>query len=307
MRIGLVNELHGRPDGPTPPPNWETIGARVLMAEEVGFDVFVFEDALLYRGEKATDGVWEATTIAAALAATTHHITIAPSVINSPYRSPAMVAKIAETIDEISAGRFVLGIGAGNTPDSDYWAFGFPTDKRYSRFAEAIQIIHALLKTGTVDFEGEFYSAKDAEMVLRGPRTHGPPINIAAGSPKMLGLAARYGDQWNWWGWGETLEQIRTRLTPIIETLEAACREEDRDPGGLVRTFDLYTVVPEPYADRAGEAGVEHPVTGSAAAITEYILDLGEMGFTEVRCDVWPRTIDAVEAMSDVVRMVHSA
>lgn len=307
MRIGLVNELHGRPGGPTPPPNWETIGARALMAEEVGFDVFVFEDALLYRGEKATDGVWEATTIAAALAATTHHITIAPSVINSPYRSPALVAKIAETIDEISGGRYVLGIGAGNTPDSDYEAFGFPVEHRYSRFAEAIEIIHALLKDGAVDFEGEFYTAKEAEMVLRGPRTHGPPINIAAGSPKMLELVARYGDQWNWWGWGETLDQIRTRLNPIIDTLETACRDEGRDPATLVRTFDLYTVVPERYAGQAGEAGVDNPVTGSSAEIAEFILALGEMGFSEVRCDLWPKTVEVVDAMADVVSLVHSA
>ena len=309
MRLGLINQLHGRPDGAIRAPSWKSISARAAAAEAAGFDIFVFEDALLYRREDATDGVWESVAIAAAVAATTSHINLGQSVVNSPYRAPAMTAKIAETIDEISGGRFVLGIGAGNTPDSDYEAFGIPTDRRFSRFAEAIQIIHGLLKNGQVDFEGEFYSVKHAELVLRGPRQSGPPINIAAGGPKMLELTARYADAWNWWGWDETLEQIRARLRPIIEVLEQACEVEDRDPSTLVRTFDLYTVVPEAFKNRIGTfAGlqVDQPVTGTSTEIAEYILSLGELGLEEVRCDVWPKEIAAVEAMEPVVEIVHT-
>lgn len=309
MRLGLINQLHGRPDGAIRAPSWKSISARAAAAEAAGFDIFVFEDALLYRREDATDGVWESVAIAAAVAATTSHINLGQSVVNSPYRAPAMTAKIAETIDEISGGRFVLGIGAGNTPDSDYEAFGIPTDRRFSRFAEAIQIIHGLLKNGQVDFEGEFYSVKHAELVLRGPRQNGPPINIAAGGPKMLELTARYADAWNWWGWDETLEQIRARLRPIIEVLEQACEVEDRDPSTLVRTFDLYTVVPEAFKNRIGTfAGlqVDQPVTGTSTEIAEYILSLGELGLEEVRCDVWPKEIAAVEAMEPVVEIVHT-
>jgi alkanesulfonate monooxygenase SsuD/methylene tetrahydromethanopterin reductase-like flavin-dependent oxidoreductase (luciferase family) len=309
MRLGLINQLHGRPDGAIRAPSWRSISERAAAAEAAGFDIFVFEDALLYRREEATDGVWESVAIAAAVAATTRHINLGQSVVNSPYRAPAMMAKIAETIDEISGGRFVLGMGAGNTPNSDYEAFGIPTDKRFSRFAEAIQIIHGLLKNGEVDFEGEFYSAKQAELVLRGPRQNGPPINIAAGGPKMLELTARYGDAWNWWGWDETLEQIMVRLRPIIEVLEQACEAEDRDPSTLARTFDLYTVVPEAFKNRIGNfpgLQVEQPVTGTSAEIAEYILSLGELGLEEIRCDVWPKETAAVEAMERVVEIVHS-
>ena len=124
MRIGLITQLHGRPGGATPAPSWESISERAAAAESAGFDMFVFEDALLYRGETATDGAWESVSIAAAIAATTTDIGLGQSVLNSPYRSPAMTAKIADTIDEISGGRFVLGIGAGNTADADYEAFG---------------------------------------------------------------------------------------------------------------------------------------------------------------------------------------
>lgn len=304
MRIGLICELHGRPKDESREPSWESIQQRALTAEDVGFDMFVFEDALLYRGEEATDGVWESVSIASAVAATTSRINLGQSVINSPYRSPAMTAKIADTIDEISGGRYVLGIGAGNTADSDYEAFGFPTDKRYSRFAEAIKIIHGLLKTGQVDFEGEFYTARHAELVLRGPRPEGPPINIAAGGQKMLALVAKYADAWNWWSWGETLDQLTERMTPIVALLDQACDAEKRDPTSLRRTLDLYTVVPEGFS--ADGLQLEHPVAGSSEEIASHILSLGNLGFEEVRCDVFPRTPETIEAMRPVVELVHA-
>jgi alkanesulfonate monooxygenase SsuD/methylene tetrahydromethanopterin reductase-like flavin-dependent oxidoreductase (luciferase family) len=309
MRIGLHIRLYGRPDADTPAPSWESIGDQATTAEAAGFDMVVFEDALLYRGEETTDGVWESLSIAAAVAATTSRITLGQSVVNSPYRSPAMMAKIADTIDEISGGRFVLGIGAGNTADSDYEAFGFPTDRRYSRFAEAIQIIHGLLKNGAIDFEGEFYSAKQAELVLRGPRPQGPPINIAAGGPKMMQLVARYADAWNWWGFDETLDQTKERLRPIIESLEQACQAEDRDPSTLGRTFDLFTVVPEGFNRQGGKVeglDMKQPVTGTFEEIASHILSLADLGFEEVRCEVYPKTAAAVEAMQPVVEIVHA-
>ena len=304
MRIGLINQLHGRPDGETREPSWESISERATTAEAVGFDMFVFEDALLYRGEETTEGVWESVSIAAAVAATTGRINLGQSVVNSPYRSPAMTAKIADTIDEISGGRFVLGIGAGNTADSDYKAFGFPTDKRYSRFAEAIKIIHSLLKTGHVDFEGEFYTARHAELVLRGPRPEGPPINIAAGGPKMLALVAKYADAWNWYGWDETLEEITERLEPIVAALTRACDAEGRDVATLTRTFDLYTVVPQGFD--ADGLEMRQPVSDTSEEIASHLLSLGDFGLEEVRCDVFPKTATAVEAMQPVVEIVHA-
>jgi len=309
VRIGLISRLSGRPGGDIPAPSWESISERANAAEAAGFDVFVFEDSLLYRGENDTDGVWESMSIGAAIAATTRTIDLGPSVINSPYRSPAMTAKIADTIDEISGGRFVLGIGAGNTADSDYEAFGFPTDRRYSRFAEAIQIIHGLLKDGAVDFEGEFYTAKQAELVLRGPRPQGPPINIAAGGPKMMQLVARYADAWNWWNWDETIDQTKERLKPIIESLERACQAEDRDPSTVGRTFDVFTVVPEGFNVQGGKVeGLDknQPVTGTSEEIADYILSLGDLGFEEVRCEVYPKTTAGTEAMQPVVEIVHA-
>lgn len=303
MRIGLINQLHGTP-GPDQP-TWESLRARATAAEAVGFDIFVFEDALLYRSETESSGCWESGSIAAALAAVTERIALGQSVVNSPYRAPALTAKIAETIDEISGGRYVLGIGAGNTPDSDYRAFGFPTDKRYSRFAEAIQIIHSLLKTGDANFKGEYYTVDNAAMVIRGPRPDGPPINIAAGSPKMLDLVARYADAWNWWGWDEMHDETTERMTPIVAMLDQACESIGRDPSTLLRTYDLYSVIPPEFPSEGSE--MDQPVSGSATEIADRIIALGGLGVEEVRCDIYPKSVEAITAMQPVIELVHSA
>ena len=304
MRIGVIAQLHGRPGG-TVEPSWESIKRLATAAERVGFDMFVFEDVLMYRGDDATDGCWESMTIAGALAASTSQIRFGQSVINAPYRSPAMTASMATTLDEVSGGRYVLGIGAGNSPTSDYEGFGFPTDRRYSRFAESIEVIHTLLRTGTVDYNGDFHTAKQAELVLRGPSPAGPPINIAAGGPKMLRLVARYADAWNWWVWDETIDEITERMTSIVAELDQACAEVGRDSTEIERTFDLYAVVPPGFPSDA--SAMSQPVSGSADEIAETLLSLRALGIDEVRCDLTDKTEAGIEAMAPVVEALHNA
>lgn len=305
MRIGLITPLHGRPGTDPEPPSWSSVRDLARTAEAVGFDMFVFEDVLMYRGEEHTNGVWESMAIAAALAEATSTIRFGQSVVNAPYRNPALTASMATTLDEISGGRYVLGVGAGNSPESDYVGFGFPTDHRYSRFAEWIDILTTLLREGRADIDGEYWSAHGAELVLRGPSPHGPTITIAGGGPKMLALAARYGDEWNWWGWDETLDEISARLSPMMAALDDACAELDRDPDDLVRTIDVYSVVPPGFD--AANASMDKPVSGSAEDIAGFVAELGGLGFSEVRVDLTEKTPSAVEAMAPVVDLVHRA
>lgn len=301
MRIGLIAQLHGRP-GSELDPSWHTIHDLAATAEQVGFDMFVFEDVLMYRGETTTDGCWESMTIAGAIAASTDTIRFGQSVVNAPYRSPAMTASMATTLDEISAGRYVLGVGAGNSPVSDYEGFGFPTDRRYSRFAESIDIIHTLLRTGRVTYDGEFYSANEAELVLRGPSPHGPEINIAAGGPRMLQLVARYADAWNWWTWDETIDEALGRLTPLMNQLDGACEAIGRDPSSLQRTLDLYSVTPPGLTPNTD---MSQPLQGNPEQIVEALRRLHASGFDEVRCDLTDKTTAGVEAMAPVVQALH--
>lgn len=300
MRIGLIIGLHGR-QGEAP--GWTSIREQLIAAESVGFDLAVIEDALLYASDDGRPtGYWESVAMAGAMAAATTRIELGHSVINAPYRSAALTAKIGETLDEISGGRFFLGIGLGNTPD--YEAFGVSADHRYSRFAETIEIVHALLKTGRADVEGTYQFARGAELVPRGPRSTGPPIVIAGKGPKMLRLTARYADGWNWWSVGvPDLDPLR----PIVEELDRACAEVGRDPATLRRTLDVYSLDP-----LGTFAGSEEPIRGTPDQVAATLLRFGELGFDEVRVNLFPTaTLDelprAVEALAPVVELVHAA
>ena len=275
---------------------------QVLVAEAVGFDLAVIEDALLGSSEERPIGYWESVSMAGALAATTSRIEIGHSVLNAPYRSAGLTAKIAETLDEVAGGRFFLGIGLGNTVD--YERFGIPADRRYTRFAESIQIVHQLLRIGRADLDGIYQSVRDARMVVRGPRSGGPPIVIAAQGPKMLRLVARYADGWNWWSSGRP---ELDRLAPIVAELERACEDVGRDPSTLRRSLDVYSL------DPLGRfAGSEEPIGGTPGEIADTLLRFRELGFEEVRVNVFPTdSLDAlpraIEALGEVVDLVHAA
>ncbi len=176
LKIGFfIGLFDGWKDGQTT--RWTDIHAMAKMVEEVGFDSLWLPDHLLVQTADESVGVWECTSILSALAATTTRVELGTLVACNTFRNPALLAKMADTIDEISGGRFTLGIGAGHM-DPEYHAFGYPVDHRYSRFEEAIQIIHGLLREGCIDFEGTFYQARDCELLPRGPRPMGPPIMI---------------------------------------------------------------------------------------------------------------------------------
>lgn len=305
MKIGLYIRLLGRPGTEPPPPSWVSVRDQALAAEAAGFDLVVLEDALLYPDDDGSIGVWESVSMVAAIAAATSTIGVGHAVMNSPYRLPALSAKIAATLDEIAGGRYTFGVGLGNTPD-DYPLFGIDADPRYSRFAEGIQIIHDLLRTGRTDFEGTHYRAPGAELVLTGPRPAALPIIIAAGKPRAMRLVARYADEWNWWV-GERDGTVQLR--ELVAEMERACDEVGRDPGTLRRSLDVFSVavpgVPEPAAD-----GNELQIAGTPDAIADALLAYGELGFAEVRINLRapsdaPRT-DAIAWMQEIVSRIHA-
>src|SRR5438105_11006329 len=166
---------------------WPEIAAMARLGEAIGFDSIWVGDHLLYRDETfGARGPWEAWTQLAGIAAVTSRIAIGPLVACTSFHNPAMLAKLASTVDEISGGRLILGLGAGWN-ETEYRAFGFPFDRRVSRFAEAFTIIRSLLGDGQVDFAGEFYTARDCELLPR-PRPVGPPLLIGSTGQRMLEL-----------------------------------------------------------------------------------------------------------------------
>jgi probable F420-dependent oxidoreductase len=278
LKVGLIlpdteREMGGATAG------WSDLAAMARMAEELGFDSLWNADHLIYRfPEKPVQGPWECWSVMAALAAVTSRVEIGPLVSCTSFRNPALLAKIADTVDEISGGRLVLGIGAG-WHEPEYVAFGYPFDHRVSRFAEAIVIIHGLLRTGHVDFAGTYYTAQDCELRPRGPRPAGPPIMIGSTSPRMVGLLAAYGDIWNAWA-RQSLAELAEDRAKVDAALEAA----GRDPATVERTVSLLVDLPaatgRPSEEKAGfrprqpEELADHLASYAAAGISHVQLML---------------------------------
>lgn len=251
LKVGLIlPDTEGEMGGQTA--RWPDIVEMAQLAEEAGFDSLWNADHLIYRfPNRAVQGPWECWTFLAGLAAVTSRVEIGPLVACTSFRNPALQAKIAETVDEISGGRLVLGLGAGWI-ESEYEAFGYPFDHRVSRFEEALAIIHGLLRTGHADFEGQYERARDCELRPRGPRPQGPPIMIGLleNRPRMLGLLAKYGDIWNAWA-RQSLDDLAEDRAKVDAAMEAA----GRDPATVERTVSLLVDLP----DSTGRPSEERP------------------------------------------------
>ncbi|MGI8477552.1 MAG: LLM class flavin-dependent oxidoreductase [Thermomicrobiales bacterium] len=262
---------------------WADLASLANAAEAYGFDSLWVADHLIYRFEGIPhQGPWECWSNLAALAAVTTTVEIGPLVACTSYRNPALQAKIAETVDEISGGRLVLGLGAGwNEPE--YTAFGYPFDHRVGRFEEALTIIHGLLRHGSIDFKGQYYTAENCELRPRGPRPGGPPITIGSSAPRMLGLLAKYGDIWNAWA-----RQSLDELASDREKVDAAMTAAGRDPATVERTVCL--LVDEPTATgrpSEAKAGLKVRTPGELA---DHLASYAQAGISHVQLMLDPNT-----------------
>src|SRR5689334_23764380 len=127
----------------------------------MGMDTLWIPDELLWRSETPSPiGFWDGVSIAGAAAAITSRVKIGSWVLSALHRNPGIIAKTAETLDEISGGRFVFGLGAGHAWPGQAHAFGLPEDKIFDRFEEALQVIVPLLREGRADFEGPYHTGR---------------------------------------------------------------------------------------------------------------------------------------------------
>jgi alkanesulfonate monooxygenase SsuD/methylene tetrahydromethanopterin reductase-like flavin-dependent oxidoreductase (luciferase family) len=212
------------------------------------------------------------------------------------YRNPALLAKLAVTLDEVSGGRLVLGLGAGWN-EAEFRAFGFPFDHLASRFAEALQIIHPLLRIGRVDFTGTYYAAPDCEITPRGPRPAGPPLLLAGYGPRMLRLIARYGDMWNM-AYMSRVAQFARRLPDV----EAACAAEGRDPATLPATLTLAAAYPD-LAPHTGFMEDEGFLTGAPEEIAAGLHAFAAAGVEHVMIHCEPAIPAALDRLGTALRV----
>jgi probable F420-dependent oxidoreductase len=265
------------------PVHWPEYRALAMAAEEVGFDGIYVGDHLLYRGDGRPErGPWSAWELLAALAAVTERVQLGPLVACAGFHPPAVLAKMAATITDISAGRFVLALGAGWN-EAEFRAFGIPFDRRVARFEEAFAIIRGLLAGDRVTVHGEFHAADDA--VLLPPAEHRTRLMIGSNGPRMLRIALRHVDAWNTWyeDYGNTPEGFAALNARISD----AAREAGRAPDELTRSACAFVVL-DRGADERRVSDQAPPIEGTADQVAARIRELGEAGADEVILVVSP-------------------
>ncbi len=280
---------------------WPEYLAMARAAEEVGFDSIWVGDHLLYRGDGRPErGPWEAWTMLAALAAVTERVRLGPLVASAAFHAPAMLAKQAATVDEISGGRLVLGIGAGWN-EAEFRAFGFPYDARVDRFEEAFGIVQRLLDGERVTFHGRFHHVED--VVLLPAPARRPALMIGSTGERMLGIALPHTDVWNTWFdlYGNTPEGFAAESAKVT----AAAERAGLDPAEIERSACVLVVLNR----RAGERPIPEgcpPLEGSADRIAEGLRAMAEAGAHEAILVASPITERSIRELGAVLAVLDA-
>lgn len=273
--------------------------AMVRLAEDVGFDSIWLGDHLLYDLPVGPRGPWEVWTTLAALAASTERVELGPLVASTSFHEPAMLAKMAATVDAASGGRLILGLGAGWNL-REYTAFGFPFDHRVSRFEEAFTIIRSLLADGTIDFRGEYYRVDDAVLHPRSPRPGGPPILVGSIGARMQAITLPHVGAWNvWWSdYGNTADGFAAVKATVDERIAAIGRT-----GEIEATAAVYVKLPggtgRQMGDYPNDGGA--PLEGSPDELADQLRAFADAGAAHVQLVVDPIVPSSLERLGEVI------
>ena len=296
MELGLVLPIaQFGPERTTA--RWSDIREMAVRAEAAGFDTIWVTDELLWRTDDGPPrGVWEGVAMAGAVAAVTSRARVGTWVMSALHRNPGIIAKAAETLDEISGGRFVFGLGAGHAWPGQANAFGLPEHDIFARFEEALEIIVPLLRGGHADFEGTWHAARDLPQQPVGPRPNGIPIMIGGNGPKGQRHAVRHADIYSCY----VEERAHVdEVAPRLAALDAICAELGRDPASIDRSVGIVVNPLEPAGSKP------HAISGSAAEIADQLEPFRATGFTRVELMVTPGTLEAFDALAPVVELVE--
>jgi alkanesulfonate monooxygenase SsuD/methylene tetrahydromethanopterin reductase-like flavin-dependent oxidoreductase (luciferase family) len=286
------------------PIRWPELAAMIRRIEELGFDSIWTGDHFLYRmADGSADAPWDAWSVLAAAAAITSRVTLGPLVTPVGFYNPAVLAKKAATVDEISGGRLVLGLGAGWN-EVEFRGYGVPFDHRFARFEEAFTIIRTLLQEGRIDFDGEYYSARDCELVPQS-RPGGPPIMIGSVGERMLQIALPYVRSWN--VWHSDTGNSPAGVAPLLARLAAACAKVGRDPATVDATVVALVRMAGGVGRRQGDGYTDktpNPIQGPPEVIAEELRAYARAGVKEVQLVVDPITVESLEALAPALALL---
>ena len=266
-----------------------------LVAEATGLDSVWIADHFFIQDDAGNiTGMHDAWTLLGAVAAVTKRVELGPLVLCASFRTPGVIANMATTLDLISGGRLILGLGAG-WHDPEYDAFDVPTDHRVGRFAESLEIVVRLLRGERVTFAGTYHSVRDAALAPEPERRI--PILVAADRPRMLRLTARWADSWNsaWYGAPDD------ELEQNVAALDAALEEVGRDPSEVARTVGIDVRDPDQTAGAGGAGGsfVEGSIEELAGVLDAY----AERGVDHLIGRLVPGNIRSVERFAEAARI----
>lgn len=209
-----------------------------------------------------------------ALAATTSTLRLGPLVAPTTVHHPAVLANRAATLDLISAGRFVLGLGAG-WQLNEHAAYGIelpPPGPRVSRFEEAIGIVRSLLTEHRTTFNGEFYQLTDAPC---DPKPVGAvPIVVGSSGPRMMRITAAHADEWNCWG-------NPAVTAPRAAAFDRACEQIGRDPASVHRSTQAIVVFTDTHSEPVAPRLADRTIAGTPEQIAEHLRTHAAQGFSE--------------------------
>lgn len=284
---------------------WPQLAEMAVVAEEVGLDSIWLGDHLMYRyarQEREPRGPFEAWTTLAALAAVTRRVELGPLVASMGFHSPAMIAKMAATVDQISNGRFILGLGSG-WHEPEYKGFGFPFDHRVARFEEAFTILRAFLETGACDFAGEYYTIEGGLQFPKPARAGGIPLMVGSSGPRMLAATLPHVHMWN--AWYEDWDNNRAGLARLMARIDAACEQAGRDPRTLVRTVCPLVRMKGGrgrISDFPGQSG-DNPLNGEDAAdLAEELRAYADLGVDHVQLVIDPINASSIADLAELLR-----
>jgi probable F420-dependent oxidoreductase len=280
MKVGLILPMSD--DDGSGTPSWPAIRDLARQAEAGGADSVWVYDHLLFRFDDQPTGIHEAWTLLSAVAVATERVELGTIVLATGFRAPGLLAKMATTLDEISGGRLLLGLGCG-WHEPEYAAFGYPFDHRVDRFEESLRIIGPLVRDGRTTFSGTYHRVEDCLILPRGPRER-IPILVAAKGPRMLRLAAQHADAWNTAWFGMPDDRLERRLSDFRE----ACAAVGREPASVELTVGV--TVKADAGDDSGRPGAPAALTARPGAVADALHAYASLGIGHVQLDVQPAT-----------------
>jgi alkanesulfonate monooxygenase SsuD/methylene tetrahydromethanopterin reductase-like flavin-dependent oxidoreductase (luciferase family) len=285
---------------------WPELVTMARTAEDAGLDSLWLGDHLIYDlPGGVTRGPWEAWTSLAALAAVTTRVELGPFVASTSFHAPAMIAKMAATVDGISGGRLVLGLGAGWN-EREYAAYGFPFDNRVGRFEEAFTIIRSLLREGRADVRGTYYDVTDCVLDPGPARPGGPPLMLGSTGPRMMRIALPHVDLWNtWWSDYANSPAEFARLKARVDAVAVEAGRARGEVGATAAVFVQFAGGAGRVMGDSGYAASVVPVPGDPDAIAEHLHAMAEAGAVHVQLVLDPITTHTITEVGRAVALLQ--